>query len=155
MAYSQQVFLFGKRRGRGESIWDIKHRINYLGPEIISYLNTRYISITGREYIINQHKNLSNTALNDILRHFDTNAFADKPVKFLSSGELQLMLIVSSLLSGKELLLLDEPFQFLDPPMKARVCTYIQSTLRSDTTLILITHYENDIAQWTNHRMCL
>ncbi|MEJ0028864.1 MAG: ATP-binding cassette domain-containing protein [Bacteroidota bacterium] len=31
LAYSQQVYLFGKRRGTGESIWDVKSRINSHG----------------------------------------------------------------------------------------------------------------------------
>jgi molybdate transport system ATP-binding protein len=45
MAYSQKVFLFGKRRGSGESIWDIKKRINYLGPEQIHFLNPKGMAI--------------------------------------------------------------------------------------------------------------
>src|SRR5690606_24900010 len=58
MAYSQKVFLFGKRRGSGESIWDIKKRINYMGPEQMHFLDHRAQAFTGREYITMQaHKN--------------------------------------------------------------------------------------------------
>ena len=153
MAYSQQVYLFGKRRGSGESIWDIKRRINYLGPELINYLNPGSITISAREYIRSQNKNVTPETLRRALEHFDVAHFIDSPVRTLSSGQAQLMLIIGSLMTGKELLLLDEPFQFLDPEQKERVSTYLQEHLHEDSTLILITHYEHDIMHWTSKRM--
>lgn len=155
MAYSQPVYLFGKRRGSGESIWDIKNRINYLGPELINYLNPKNISQTAREYILTLHKDVDLTTLREALHYFDIETFIDRPVKYLSSGQLQLMLIIGSLLSDKELLLLDEPFQFLDPLNKQRVSRYIQAHLHPETTLVLITHYERDMLHWTEQRMHL
>ena len=32
-AYSNQIYLFGRRRGTGESIWDIKHKIGFISSE--------------------------------------------------------------------------------------------------------------------------
>jgi molybdate transport system ATP-binding protein len=155
MAYSQSVSLFGKRRGSGESIWDIKNRINYLGPELISYLDPQHKSETARNWILRQHKQLASDALEHALVHFDATSFMDTPIKLLSSGQLQIMLIISTLVSGKELLLLDEPFQFLDPINKLRLNDYLHEHLHDNTTLVLITHYEEDIARWTQHRMQL
>ncbi|HEY9049852.1 MAG TPA: ATP-binding cassette domain-containing protein [Ohtaekwangia sp.] len=153
MAYSQQVYLFGKRRGTGESIWDVKRRINYLGPELSSYLNPQYITMSAREYILGQNRGLSLQKLNAIVDYFEAGVFIEKPVKHLSSGQLQLMLIIHGLVSDKELLLLDEPFQFLDTRTKERVNDYLQEHLHPETTLVLITHYERDIARWTRHRL--
>ena len=153
MAYSEQVYLFGKRRGTGESIWDIKQRINYLGPELINYFNSKNERSTAKEYILTQNKADVLPQLESAIQFFDANSFINQPVHHLSSGELQLMLIISSLVSDKELLLLDEPFQFLDKVTKERVQHYIQSHLHVDTTLVLITHYEQDISRWTNHRL--
>ena len=155
MAYSEKIFLFGKRRGTGESIWDIKKRITYLGPELISYLNPQHISATARDTIIIRKKNARKGDLEKLVEYFEAGSFFDNPVRTLSSGQLQLMLIVESFLSDKELLLLDEPFQFLDPATKERVTAYLQSHLHPDTTLIMITHYEEDIAHWTEKRMRL
>lgn len=153
MAYSQQVFLFGKRRGTGESIWDIKRRINYLGPELINYLNPKSITQSAREYIRSQNRNTPPETLQRALTHFDVAHFIDTPVRTLSSGQAQLMLVISSLMAEKELLLLDEPFQFLDPIQKERVSAYLQEHLHEDTTLVLITHYEQDMMHWTSMRM--
>ena len=155
MAYSQEIYLFGKRRGSGESIWDIKKRINYLGPELVSYLNPSTVYASARNYIASLHSNTDKAKLNALIEYFRATEWFNRPVRFLSSGELQVMLIISSFLEQKEILLLDEPFQFLDTTQKNLVTDYLQNHLSTKTTLILITHYEEDIATWTEKTMTL
>lgn len=149
LAYSQEVYLFGKKRGSGESIWDIKKRISYLGPELISFLNPRGIRSLAYDYILNQPGNPDENALKVLIDFFDAEALFQLPVFQLSSGQLQLMLLIQYFLDDKELLLLDEPFQFLDPAQKERVSQYLQHYLDREKTLILVTHYQKDIADWT------
>jgi molybdate transport system ATP-binding protein len=152
-AYAQEIYLFGRRRGSGESIRDIKKRINYLGPEQISYFNPKSISITGMEYLKSNTSHPDNEVLANLIDHFGAQEIVDKPVRHLSSGELQLLMIMHCFLSEKELFLLDEPFQFLDNVQKKRLKKYLLGHLKEGTTLILITHYENDIRQWTDMKM--
>ncbi|HZY82719.1 MAG TPA: ATP-binding cassette domain-containing protein [Cyclobacteriaceae bacterium] len=145
MAYSQEVYLFGKRRGSGESIWDIKNRINYMGPEKVSYLNPQYMTITAAEYVESKDKD----KLGELVQFFDAGLFINRPMRELSSGQLQLVLLINYFMSTRELLLLDEPFQFLDVHQRDRVAEYLQKYLRDDATLVLITHYDEDLARWT------
>ncbi len=70
-------------------------------------------------------------ALESLLHYFEAHAFIDKPVKSLSSGQWQLMLMIASFLSDKELLLLDEPFQFLDSLNKERTSEQLHSIASS------------------------
>ena len=147
--------MFGNRRGTGESIWDIKRRINYLGPEQISYLNPGTLSITARDYLKSVNRNLNESILNDLLQFFQAGIFIDKQVRVLSSGELQLMMIMNCFLSDKELWLLDEPFQFLDDVQKENVSRYLRLHLKEDITLVLITHYNHDLIEWTDRKMQL
>lgn len=155
MAYSQPVYLFGKRRGSGESIWDIKNRVNYLGPERITYMNPKSLQQSAYNYIVSQQPGTDVGRLEMLIRFFEVDVWFSRPVKSLSSGQLQLMLLIQYFLSDKELLLLDEPFQFLDPIQKARVNKYLQDYLHQDVTLVLITHYDADIRRWTQQRMNL
>lgn len=67
LAYSQKVYLFGKRRGTGESIWDIKARINYMGPEVINYLNPSSITLVARDYILSQHRKVEYAVLLELI----------------------------------------------------------------------------------------
>lgn len=154
MAYSQQVFLFGKRRGSGESIWDIKSRINYLGPEQTHFLDHRTRSFTARTYMLRQG-NREPRRVAELVASFQAEEYVDTPLRALSSGQLQMVLLMDMFLNDKELLLLDEPFQFLDPDNHSRVARYLNHYLDEDVTLVLITHDEGDVAQWTQLRMVL
>lgn len=153
MGYSKDIHLFGRKRGTGESIWDIKRRINYIGPELISYLNPDGILLTARDYILTLNKRLPADRLTGLVTYFHGDHFFDKPVRALSSGQLQLMMLINCFLSDKELWLLDEPFQFLDAPQRQLVSRYLQSHLHSGTTLVLITHDEQDLITWTEKTM--
>lgn len=154
MAYSQAVFLFGKRRGSGESIWDIKKRINYFGPEQTHFLNPGTLHFTAREYISMQpHKNLA--GFSDLVCFFNADKYIDLSLKQLSSGQVQMVLLMNMFLDEKELLLLDEPFQYLDPHNHQRITDYLSRYLSKDVTLVMITHDERDVAKWTQHRKTL
>jgi molybdate transport system ATP-binding protein len=153
MAYSEKVFLYGKRRGSGESIWDIKKRISYLGPEQLHFLDYPTGQLTVREFLIQTKSSI--TQLNQLVDYFKIEPWLSFRLRQLSHGQLQLILMLALFLSQKELLLLDEPFQFFDPVQKARVNEYLHSHLDDSTTLILITHYEEDVARWTQHRLAL
>jgi molybdate transport system ATP-binding protein len=153
LAYSQRVFLFGKRRGTGESIWDIKNRISYVGPEQMNFLDPKDKALSGRVYCIKGIKNSDEEKLvpevfGKLIQFFEADGFINKPLRQLSSGQLQLVFIMKSLLVPKELLLLDEPFRFLDLNQKERLNQYLQLHLDQDTTLVLITHDEHDIKRW-------
>ena len=148
LAYSQQVYLFGKRRGSGESIWDIKKRINYLGPEHIHFLSPRAMQQTSWEYL-GENKSVDLKLLESALKFFNIRDLKFKPVRSLSSGELQLLLLIQFFSIEKELLLLDEPFQFLDPAQKDIVHAYLNFYLGKKSTLIMITHYAADVERWT------
>ncbi len=154
MAYSQQVYLFGKRRGTGESIWDIKRRISYLGPEQLHFLDHAVSQLTVQEYLISKN-DVEKSLIIQVLNFFQVVNLMSKKMFQLSSGQLQIVLLIAMFICSKELLLLDEPFQFLDPIQKKRVNDYLTSCLNENTTLILITHYEGDVERWTNHRLTL
>lgn len=155
LAYTQEIYLFGRRRGTGESIWDIKKRINYLGPEHLHYLNPKGIPLTCRDFIRSVQSIQNDSGLTTLVAHFNAEGFIDRPVRALSSGDLQCLMLINFFLSEKELLLLDEPFQFLDRTRTDKLNDYLDKCLKPDTTLIMITHNEAEIRRWTRHRMRL
>ncbi|HTE33868.1 MAG TPA: ATP-binding cassette domain-containing protein [Chryseolinea sp.] len=150
-AYTQQIYLFGRKRGTGESIWDIKRRITYLGPELMSYLSPAHIALTCRSYIRATIRGDQEKLFEDLTAAFSADAFLDHPVRALSSGQLQVALIIKCFLNNTEMLLLDEPFQFLDPTQKDNLVKVLRSMLHPEKTLILITHDEQDLITWTDH----
>ena len=153
MAYSEKVFLFGKRRGTGESIWDIKKRISYLGPEQVHFLDYDTEQLTVYAYL--KKVSVNAASLINMIDYFQLQPCLATVLRHLSNGQLQLVLMVALFLSQKELLLLDEPFQFLDPETKQLICNYLETHIDESVTLVLITHYESDVDRWTNHRLAL
>ena len=81
-AYAQEIYLFGRRRGSGESIWDIKRRINYLGPEQISYLNPKSILMKAGDYIKQVGKAVDKEVLDSLVQFFDASEMMNKQVSF-------------------------------------------------------------------------
>jgi molybdate transport system ATP-binding protein len=51
-------------------------------------------------------------------------------------------------MTDRELMLLDEPFQFLDEVQRKRVSDYLQSHMPEGATLILITHDDQELTDW-------
>lgn len=153
MAYSEQVFLFGKRRGSGESIWYIKKRISYLGPEQLHFLDYATEQLTVLEYL--EKGNTPSEKIDQMIARFQIEHLLPKRLRQLSNGQLQLTLLIALFLAPKELLLLDEPFQYLDPQQKMNVAEYLDSCLAPSTTLVLITHLEDDVNRWGNCRLSL
>jgi len=109
------------------------------------------LTLSGREFILSQ-KHKDPKRLNKLIDFFETQHFIDEQVRFLSSGQLQLLLLMNMFLDDKELLLLDEPFQFLDPYHHEKVTRYLSHYLDRNITLILITHDEKDVEKWTQFR---
>ncbi len=72
-------------------------------------------------------------------------AALQKPVKTFSKGMTQKLAIVGCLLSGKPLLILDEPMSGLDPKARALFRTVIEQLKAAGKTVLLCSHILTDI----------
>lgn len=152
LAYSNQVWIYGKRRGTGDSIWDIKARMSYLGPEVMRFMSPQETMLTAREFLI---QSVPEELMMEQASWFEVTEYLDRQLRKLSSGELQMIMLMNCLLKDRELYLLDEPFQYLDDRALALVRNYMQSHLGSDKTLVLISHQNEELNGWTRERLDL
>jgi len=160
-AYSNAVTLFGQRRGTGESIWDIKRRVGLLSPELHLYftepLTAEQAAGTGF------HDGLVAKRLTGGQRERLRMLFAevapavplDRPFARLSSGEQRLALLVRALVKEVPLLILDEPFQALDPATMARARSWLDRHLGPSQTLLFVTHHAAELPASVTHRLTL
>ncbi len=157
-AYSQDIILFDRKRGTGESIWDIKRKIGYLSPELHLYFKEggSCFSVVASGLFDTQglFKRMSEEQIKQVNHWMEVMGIAHlKERSFLqiSGGEQRMVLITRALVKNPELLILDEPCQGLD-----RVQTeHLKSVLdylaaNSDMTLLYVSHYDRDIPSCVN-----
>ena len=157
-AYSQNITLFDRKRGTGESIWDIKRKIGYLSPELHLYFKEggSCFSVVASGLFDTQglFKRMSEEQIKQVNHWMEVMGIAHlKERSFLqiSGGEQRMVLITRALVKNPELLILDEPCQGLD-----RVQTeHLKSVLdylaaNSDMTLLYVSHYDRDIPSCVN-----
>ncbi|MEB3222486.1 MAG: ABC transporter ATP-binding protein [Candidatus Sericytochromatia bacterium] len=77
----------------------------------------------------------------DVIAELGLSAFADKPTKALSSGQLTRLHLAKALLNRPELLLLDEPTASLDPDTADRIRTHLRGLRERDGLTILVTSH--------------
>ena len=157
-AYSQNITLFDRKRGTGESIWDIKRKIGYLSPELHLYFKEGgscfSVVASGLFDTLGLFKRLSDeqtAQVNQWMQVMGITHLAERSFLQISGGEQRMVLITRALVKNPAMLILDEPCQGLD-----RVQTeYLKSVLdylaeNSEMTLLYVSHYDRDIPSCVN-----
>jgi ABC-2 type transport system ATP-binding protein len=78
-----------------------------------------------------------------LLERIDLDAWADRKVKDLSRGMQQRLQFIASLVHDPDLLILDEPFQGLDPVNTERLKGFVDELRENGKTIVLSTHQMN------------
>jgi len=152
-AYSQEIYLFDKRRGTGESIWDIKKQIGFVSPELHKFFDTgaSVHNVVGSGFfdtmgLFRQLNVVQEQTVNDWISFFGLRAYTNKPLFLLSTGQQRLALLARALIKNPALLVLDEPCQGLDDHQTKQFIQLIDDICsQSETTLIFVSHYEDEI----------
>lgn len=157
--YANDITLFDRRRGSGESIWDIKKEIGYVSPEMhLFYLkNVPAIEIVGSGFFdtIGLYRKCDAEQLKICeywMNVFRIEHLKDRSFLKLSSGEQRLALLARAFVKDPALLILDEPLHGLDIVNKHYVKKIIEEFCAdSEKTLIYVTHYAEEIPKIVTH----
>lgn len=160
-AYANDVHLFGRRRGTGETIWDVKRNVGLVSPEFHLYftepLSAARAAATGFFDGVADHPTTAaqDNRVCELFDAFDIAPAADRPFRCLSTGEQRLVLLVRALVKRPPLLILDEPFQGLDPDRIERCRDWIDKELSDDQTLLFVTHDPAELPRCVTRTMRL
>ena len=152
--YSNEISLFGRRRGTGESIWEIKRRIGFISPEKHLYFsagNSTAIEVVagGLKETLDHFKPFSEADLDKAMRWLNMlkiGHLAQRKYTTLSFGEQRLALLARTLIKLPQLLILDEPLHGLDAGRKQLInCIINTLTDINASTLIYVSHYADEI----------
>jgi molybdate transport system ATP-binding protein len=150
-AYSNDVQLFGRRRGSGETIWDVKRNVGLLSPEFHLYfsepLSAEHAAATGFfDTLARKPTSREQDArVKELFAAFGITHLAARAFKSLSTGEQRLVLLARALVKRPPLVILDEPFQGMDAANTARCRDWLDRELDADQTLLFVTHEPSEL----------
>ena len=90
------------------------------------------------------------------MKIFGVENMAERTFLKLSSGEQRLVLLARAFVKDPALLILDEPLHGLDLKNRRMVKDIIETFCqRKNKTLIMVTHYEEELPECISHRIFL
>ncbi|OTQ79774.1 molybdate ABC transporter ATP-binding protein ModF [Gilliamella apis] len=159
--YSNDLTLFGHKRGSGETIWDIKRHVGYVSSSFhLDYrvsLSVENVLVSGYFDSIGVYQTASDKQLKLVkqwLQLLDLTELAEKPFQSLSWGQQRLVLIARALVKHPTLLILDEPLQGLDYLNRELVKNWIDNLIdKGNTQLLFVSHHVEDAPKCITHRL--
>ena len=158
-AYSNDIHLFGRKRGSGESIWEIKKNIGWVSPEMqIHYqkaIKCHDVVCSGFFDSIGLHDECSarrQRLASSWIRDLGLSDLVDINFDELSAGQQRMILMARALVKNPRLLVLDEPCQGLDPENRKTVLKIVDAVgRRGASNLIYITHRLDEMPRSITH----
>lgn len=158
-AYACNIALFGKDRGSGESIWDIKKNIGYVSPEMHRSYVRHYPAIdivaSGLHDTIGLYKKITEKE-RDTCRNwmyiFGITNLEQADFATLSSGQQRLILLARAFVKNPSLIILDEPLHGLDTKNRQLAIEVIKAFCsQTEKTMIMVTHYPEELPECIDH----
>jgi molybdate transport system ATP-binding protein len=155
-AYSNDLHLFGRRRGSGETVWDIKknvglvsgrlHRDYRVGGSVEEVLiSGLFDSIGVYQHVEPSHRQRAHAWLEWLA----LGVARDAAFRELSFGQQRLVLIARAAIKVPPLVVLDEPTAGLDADHREGVLALVESLCtQQKSTILMVTHREDERVFW-------
>ncbi len=168
--YRSDITLFDRRRGSGESIWDIKRLIGYVSPEMRLYFTGtgNLLSVIGHGLVdtVGNYVKLNPVQTSHAeswIKVLGLQTAASQQYSTLSAGQRQLALVARALIKQPRLLILDEPMHGLDYGRKRALRNLIEHMCRradsqagvNPMSMIYVTHNPDELPGVITHTLSL
>ncbi|WP_194774255.1 ATP-binding cassette domain-containing protein [Pararhodonellum marinum] len=162
-AYANDILLFDRKRGTGESIWDIKKNLGFVAPELSRFFPTHQsclqVVLSGFFDTIGLYRRPSkeqHALAMDWLKAFELQDVASLRLNQVTLENQRLILLTRALIKWPPLLILDEAAQGMDERQRL----YFRETIdricfQLPLTLIYISHYATDVPRCVNKSLAL
>ncbi|MHB8207930.1 ATP-binding cassette domain-containing protein [Mucilaginibacter sp.] len=152
-AYANDIILFDKKRGTGESIWDIKKKIGFVSPELHQYFPTdnSCLQVIESGYydtlgLFRQSQKVKADMALAWMQALEIDKYARTLLKNIPASAQRLCLLARALIKNPDLLIFDEPCQGMDEHQQLNFKQIVNTICEiSDVTLIYVTHYQHEI----------
>ncbi len=161
--YVNDIFVFGFKRGSGESIWQIKQFIGYVSTalqwEYTVGTSLRNVIISGFYDSIGLYSKYTDNQKQIAEQWLEVLGMSDRANDTFTSqsyGDQRLLLIARAMVKHPPLLILDEPCLGLDDMNRQRVLALIELICsRSESTVLYVNHHAEDKIQGIENHLAL
>lgn len=163
-AYKNSIFLFDKKRGSGESIWDIKKRMGLVSPEIHLFVDKSSpvwkIIASGFFDSTGLYRSISEEQRAQVHQVASWVGLTEEQLTIrlqdMSQSEQRRVLLARALVKNPPVLILDEPCQGLDHHQMTFFRDLVSEiTQKLGKTLIYVSHYAEEIPACVQYEMVL
>lgn len=119
-AYGQELYLFGRKKGSGESVWDIKKNIGYFYPAMMLLFgrnepveNMIASGLTDSIGLYQEPTALQALMVSEWMELLGKD-YQNKRFNQLSTGQQRIVMVIRAIIKLPPLLILDEPTAGLD-----------------------------------------
>lgn len=150
--YGQDLYLFGRKKGSGENLLDIKKNIGFFNPSMTELFhrghNVMHMVLSGFFDSIGLYKKptiLQQKIAESWLKTVGMEQMQKMNFNKLSQGQQRVVLIVRAIIKHPPLIILDEPLVGLDEENN-RMVTHLINTIYSQThSAIIYVSHKKDI----------
>lgn len=147
-AYGQDITLFGKKKGSGESVWDIKEQLGYFTPSMVDrfkgYHSLENMLISGLHDSIGLYVKPTKAEQKLAGKWLEFLGMKDMERQYfheITLGQQRLIMCVRAMIKHPPLLILDEPTTALDDKSAALVVSLVnQMAHSSDCCIVFVSH---------------
>lgn len=161
--YANNLRVFGRLRGTGESIWQIKNTMGIVSPAL--HRDHRVpgsalqVVLSGLFDSIGLYRKVAPPEVRTArlwLAWIELADKADTPFRRLSFAEQRQVLIARALIKRPKLLVLDEPTQGLDDNNRNRFLGLLEKAAAEQlTTMLYVSHRQDEYRPFFRHRIML
>lgn len=147
-AFGQNIYLFGNKKGSGETVWELKEKMGYYTNSMVTEFTGNHSAqemiIGGLFDSVGLYNKASEMQLHCAKAWLNTIGLSQKAsVKFnqLSLGEQRMVLIARAMIKHPPLLILDEPTTGLDDNNTALLVRFVNEIAeQTSTTILYVSH---------------
>ncbi|MBL4819870.1 MAG: ATP-binding cassette domain-containing protein [Gammaproteobacteria bacterium] len=151
-AYGQEVYLFGLKRGSGESVWDIKSHFGVVSNEIhTKYIRGRKVLdvvVSGFFDSIGLYDDSGGSQIEiarQWLAQLGIAELTKDSYEEISFGQQKLVLLARAMVKQPDILILDEPCVGLDDHFRSFILRAVDAITQSTSTqIVFVSHTEGE-----------
>lgn len=156
--YANEITIFGRPKGSGETLWDIKKRIGIVSSELqVQYrkkMSAYDVIASGFYDSIGLYRQPTPEQKEEADRWVEIMRLEDiagEPYHHLSYGQRRMILLARAMVKSPALLIVDEPCHGLDIPNRLRILGILEKIGQTRIQILYVTNHREEILTCISH----